>query len=120
MKLIGVYDANGGITGEIAYGLGLLLGQSCALCKVTHTLLGGKQSFNALAQRHFVKQSFGGELVWDSQTSPNDWAADGETSAPSNEDPDGVAPATSLCLVAPVELPTTKWSSGTWGVCVFY
>ncbi|HEX6955757.1 MAG TPA: hypothetical protein VF156_12840 [Agromyces sp.] len=35
---LGVYDADGGIAGELAYVIGHLLGRTeCALCDVTHT-----------------------------------------------------------------------------------
>ncbi len=36
-RLIGVYDANGSIPGEIAYWVGARLGsRHCALCEITH------------------------------------------------------------------------------------
>lgn len=38
-RLIGVYDANGSIPGEIAYWVGARLGlRHCALCEITHGL----------------------------------------------------------------------------------
>ena len=37
MKLIGVYDADGSIRGEVAYWIGARLGnRHCALCDITH------------------------------------------------------------------------------------
>lgn len=37
IRLIGVYDANGSIPGEIAYWIGARLGtRHCALCEITH------------------------------------------------------------------------------------
>ena len=37
-RLIGVYDADGGLRGELAYVLGHLAGRAeCALCDITHS-----------------------------------------------------------------------------------
>lgn len=46
MKLIGVYNANGGLIGELSYVLGKLLGtRSCSLCSLSHDLIREKQHF---------------------------------------------------------------------------
>lgn len=40
IEVVGVYHANGGVLGEIAYVFGKILGQTeCALCDVTHRLV---------------------------------------------------------------------------------
>ena len=48
-RMIGVYDADGGLRGELAYLTGRLLGVvHCALCDITHTGSGEKSGFRAL------------------------------------------------------------------------
>jgi hypothetical protein len=40
MRLTGVYDANGSLSGELAYWVGARLGRRhCALCDITHGLI---------------------------------------------------------------------------------
>ena len=40
VELVGVYAADGGLVGEVAYVVGHLLGRTeCALCDVTHETL---------------------------------------------------------------------------------
>lgn len=47
-RLIGVYDVNGGLLGELAYLTGRLLGVAhCALCEITHGALREKPAFRA-------------------------------------------------------------------------
>ena len=41
-----VYDADGGIRGELAYLLGTLRGRHCALCDITHSGVRRKGSFD--------------------------------------------------------------------------
>ncbi len=37
MRLVGIYDADGGLGGELRYAIGKLAGRSkCALCDITH------------------------------------------------------------------------------------
>lgn len=36
-RLVGVYDADGGLRGEIAYLAGKLAGRHCTLCDITHS-----------------------------------------------------------------------------------
>lgn len=46
--LYGVYHANGGLFGELAYVAGKVLGTThCALCDITHGLIKEKPSFSA-------------------------------------------------------------------------
>ena len=48
-RLIGVYDADGGLRGELAYLTGRLLGVAhCALCEITHGRSGEKAGFRAM------------------------------------------------------------------------
>ncbi len=47
-RLIGVYDTNGGLLGELAYLTGRLLGIAhCALCEITNDASGEKPAFEA-------------------------------------------------------------------------
>jgi len=49
VELLGVYDANGGLRGEVAYALGHLLGRrECALCDVTHSTIRRKPAWDAM------------------------------------------------------------------------
>lgn len=49
-KLTGVYDANGSLSGELAYWFGARLGRRhCALCDVTHGLVRAKPEWLRLA-----------------------------------------------------------------------
>ena len=37
VSLVGIYDADGGLSGEVRYAIGKILGQGkCALCDITH------------------------------------------------------------------------------------
>lgn len=49
--LIGVYNADGGIVGELTYFFGHLIGvRSCTLCDISHSPIMKKSSFKALEQ----------------------------------------------------------------------
>ena len=51
-RLIGVYDADGTVLGELAYVVGHALGRrSCALCDITHGRLRRRPAFDAAAAR---------------------------------------------------------------------
>lgn len=50
-KLIGVYNANGGIIGELGYFFGHLIGiKECSLCDITHSPIKKKADWKALEQ----------------------------------------------------------------------
>ena len=50
-RLVGVYNADGGIVGELKYFFGHLIGiAKCELCDVTHSPIRRKVSFDKLAQ----------------------------------------------------------------------
>lgn len=52
LRLIGIYDAEGTLLGELRYVLGKLRGtRSCSLCDITHGPLRKKKAFVALEQR---------------------------------------------------------------------
>ncbi len=51
-RLIGVYNANGGIVGEIAYVLGHLVGaRECNLCEITHSPIKKKSEFKSFEKQ---------------------------------------------------------------------
>lgn len=48
-RLIGVYNADGGIVGEVRYVIGHLLGTTeCALCDITHSPIRRKPEWDAM------------------------------------------------------------------------
>ena len=60
-RLVGVYNADGGIVGELKYFFGHLIGVAkCELCDVTHSPIRRKASFDKLAQD--LKAEFGLEF----------------------------------------------------------
>ena len=60
-RLVGVYNADGGIVGELKYFFGHLIGiAKCELCDVTHSPIRRKASFDKLASD--LKSEFGLEF----------------------------------------------------------
>ena len=58
VKLIGIYNADGGLVGELNYFLGHLIGVAkCELCDITHSPLRKKASFDKLTKD--LKAEFG-------------------------------------------------------------
>ena len=52
IEVIGVYDADGGVVGELRYVIGHLVGRAeCSLCDITHGRVRRKAGFDALADR---------------------------------------------------------------------
>jgi len=73
--LVGVYDADGGLAGELRYVVGHLLGRlECALCDITHGPLRRKQDFDELRERLGVPF----DLVHRNERSPEVEAATGD------------------------------------------
>ena len=55
--LIGIYKADGGVAGELAYFFGHLIGvRSCSLCDISHSPIKKKSSFKALEQHLQLEQ----------------------------------------------------------------
>jgi hypothetical protein len=55
-RLIGVYDADGSLLGELSYVVGHALGRrSCALCDITHGRLRRRHEFDAALARLDVR-----------------------------------------------------------------
>jgi len=77
-KLIGVYNADGGFAGELAYFFGHLVGlRSCTLCDVTHSPIRKKTQFRELETR--IREEFGYEflLVHKNERTPEQLQASG-------------------------------------------
>lgn len=77
-KLIGVYNADGGLAGELAYFFGHLVGlRSCTLCDVTHSPIRKKTQFRELEAR--IREEFGYEflLVHKNERTPEQLQASG-------------------------------------------
>jgi hypothetical protein len=52
VEVVGVYAADGGLRGEVAYVVGHLLGRTeCSLCDVTHGTLRRKPEWDAMSAR---------------------------------------------------------------------
>jgi hypothetical protein len=51
VEVLGIYDADGGLRGEVSYVVGKLLGRvHCSLCDVTHSPLGRKKAWDELVR----------------------------------------------------------------------
>ena len=49
VRYLGVYDADGGLAGEVRYVVGHLLGTAeCALCDITHSLAGRRRAWDRM------------------------------------------------------------------------
>lgn len=46
-RLVGVYDADGGLRGEVAYLVGKLQGRHCSLCDITHSPIRRRREWDA-------------------------------------------------------------------------
>ncbi len=74
-RLVGVYDADGGLAGEAKYVVGHLLGRlECALCDITHGPVWRKKTFDAFRARLGVPF----DVVHRNERSPEIEAATGD------------------------------------------
>ena len=74
-RLVGVYDADGGLAGEAKYVVGHLLGRlECALCDITHGPVWRKKAFEAFRARLGVPF----DVVHRNERSPEIEAATGD------------------------------------------
>ena len=61
-RLIGIYNADGGLRGEIAYLLGHMVGTAeCALCDITHSPFRKKRAWKEMEER--LVEELGHEMV---------------------------------------------------------
>lgn len=49
IRLVGVYDADGGLRGELAYLAGKARGRHCSLCDITHSPVRRRREWDAFA-----------------------------------------------------------------------
>lgn len=62
--LIGIYKADGGVIGELAYFFGHLIGtRSCSLCDITHSPVKKKASFKALEKELAREHNLGIKMI---------------------------------------------------------
>ena len=55
MELIGIYDAEGGLSGELSYAWGKMLGRNhCELCDITHSLFFQKKKWKELIDKLYI------------------------------------------------------------------
>lgn len=47
LRLVGIYDADGGLRGELAYLVGKARGEHCSLCDITHSPVRRRRSWDA-------------------------------------------------------------------------
>lgn len=67
VEVLGVYNANGGLRGEVSYMVGNMLGRThCGLCDITHSPLRRKQEWDAMVSRAQVPI----RIVHRNETSP--------------------------------------------------
>lgn len=67
VEVLGVYNANGGLRGEVSYVVGNMLGRThCGLCDITHSPLRRKQEWDAMVSRAQVPI----RIVHRNETSP--------------------------------------------------
>lgn len=76
MRLIGVYNADGGLVGELSYFFGHLVGvRSCTLCDITHSPFAKKQQWKELEKRLADELGVVFELVHKNERTPAQLAA---------------------------------------------
>ena len=91
MRIIGVYNADGGLKGELSYFFGHLMGTTqCSLCDITHSPVAKKAQWKHMEQQ--LHQELGVEflLVHKNERSPEQLAAsEGKEPCVLLEDDDG-------------------------------
>lgn len=74
--LIGVYKADGGILGELAYFFGHLVGlKSCSLCDITHSPVKKKSAFKEFEKRLLAERNIAFRLVHMNERTETELAA---------------------------------------------
>ena len=74
--LIGVYKADGGILGELAYIFGHLVGlRSCSLCDITHSPVKKKSTFKEFEKRLVAERNIAFRLVHMNERTEAEFAA---------------------------------------------
>jgi hypothetical protein len=76
VRLSGVYDANGGLAGELSYFFGHMFGRvQCTLCDITHSPFVKKAEWKAMEKRLRDELGIEFELVHRNERSPEQRAA---------------------------------------------
>lgn len=76
MRLIGVYNANGGLAGELSYFFGHLFGtQQCSLCDITHSPFAMKAQWRECEKRLADEFQVSFVLVHKNERTPEQLAA---------------------------------------------
>ena len=71
MKIIGVYNADGGVVGELTYFFGHLVGaKECSLCDITHSPFAKKSQWKKMEQQLHEEMELEFELVHKNERSP--------------------------------------------------
>jgi hypothetical protein len=91
MRIIGVYNADGGLAGELRYFFGHLVGVTqCTLCDITHSPFAKKAQWKALEDRLSSELGITFELVHKNErTAAQRVASDGREPCVLIEDGDG-------------------------------
>lgn len=91
VRLIGVYNADGGIIGELKYVFGHLIGTAeCELCDITHSPVRRKPQFDAMAKA--LKAEYGVDFLLrhlNERTPEQKQASEGRAPCVLAEYPDG-------------------------------
>ena len=76
MRIIGVYNADGGLVGELSYFFGHLVGvRQCTLCDITHSPFAKKAQWKGLESRLQDELNVTFTLVHKNERSPAELAA---------------------------------------------
>ncbi len=85
-RYLGIYDADGGLTGELRYVVGKLAGRThCALCDITHGWTGRKRTWDAACADAGMEIA----LAHRNEVGPDELAAAGSLPAVIGRGPDG-------------------------------
>ena len=91
VRLVGVYNADGGVIGELKYFFGHLIGVAkCELCDITHSPIRKKASFDKLTKDLEAEYGLGFALKHlNERTEPEARASEGKVPCVLAEYPDG-------------------------------
>ncbi len=55
VEVLGIYDADGGLRGEMSYVVGKLLGRAhCGLCDITHSAVRRRRAWDRMVESHDI------------------------------------------------------------------
>lgn len=86
VRYLGIYDADGGLSGELRYVVGKLTGRThCGLCDITHGWTGRKRAWDAACEAAGIEI----ELAHRNEVGPDELAAAGTLPAVIGRSADG-------------------------------